>query len=328
MSDSQLELKGAPFDGISSLQFSPASSNFLLASSWDSSSLSIYTVVIQTVRLYDITANEEKTKFDHRAAVLSSTFSDASHAYSGGLDSSLRELELEPEKIHALGQHDDAISSVRYSSETNAIITGSWDRTVRFWDPRASTAQQSSHQLPERVYFMDTVGHRLVLALASRLFHIFDLRKMDTPEQTRESSLKFLTRALSCMSDGQGYATASVEGRIAVEYFDPSPAVQEKKYAFKCHRQTIEDVDHVWPVNALAFHPTYNTFASGGSDATVSIWDHKVKKRLRQYPRYTTPVAALAFSADGTRLAIGASYTWDEGEEGAAGRREARAVRA
>lgn len=51
---------------------------------------------------------------------------------------------------------------------------------------------------------MDTVGHRLVLALASRLFYIFDVRKMDTPEQTRESSLKFLTRALACMSDGQG----------------------------------------------------------------------------------------------------------------------------
>ncbi|KAH8994267.1 hypothetical protein EDB92DRAFT_2113476 [Lactarius akahatsu] len=127
------------------------------------------------------------------------------------------------------------------------------------------------------------------LALASRLFHIFDVRKMDTPEQTRESSLKFLTRALACMADGQGYATASVEGRIAVEYFDPSPGIQEKKYAFKCHRQTIDDVDHVWPV----------------------------KKRLRQYPRYTSPVAALAFSADGTRLAVGASYTWDEGEEGA-----------
>jgi len=301
------------------------------------------TIVIQTVRLYDIAANEEKTKFDHRAAVLSTTFSDASHAYSGGLDASLRELELDSEKIHALGQHDDAISSVRYSSEANAIITGSWDRTVRFWDPRAASSQQSSHQLPERVYFMDTVGHRLVLALASRLFYIFDVRKMGAPEQTRESSLKFLTRALACMSDGQGifpclwsslgsfrtsrshqlilflpgYATASVEGRIAVEYFDPSPAIQEKKYAFKCHRQTIDDVDHVWPVNALAFHPTYNTFASGGSDATVSIWDHKVKKRLRQYTKYNAPVAALAFSADGSRLAIGASYTWDAGEEGA-----------
>ena len=52
-----------------------------------------------------------------------------------------------------------------------------------------------------------------------------------------------------------GYATASVEGRIAVEYFDPSPESQSKKYAFKCHRQTINGEDHVWPVNALAFHP-------------------------------------------------------------------------
>lgn len=54
-----------------------------------------------------------------------------------------------------------------------------------------------------------------------------------------------------------GYATGSVEGRIAVEYFDPDPKVQEKKYAFKCHRQTVNGEDHVWPVNALAFHPVY-----------------------------------------------------------------------
>lgn len=53
-----------------------------------------------------------------------------------------------------------------------------------------------------------------------------------------------------------GYASASVEGRISVEYFDPSPEEQARKYAFKCHRQTIEGGDLVWPVNALAFNPT------------------------------------------------------------------------
>jgi cell cycle arrest protein BUB3 len=123
---------------------------------------------------------------------------------------------------------------------------------------------------------MDLVNNWLVVAMASRLFHIYDIRKMDVPEQQRESSLKFMTRSLACMADGQGkslvdsrggafsyiltsihlgYATASTEGRIAIEYFDPSPEAQEKKYAFKCHRQTIDDVDHVWPVNDLAFHP-------------------------------------------------------------------------
>ena len=86
----------------------------------------------------------------------------------------------------------------------DALITGSWDRTVRFWDPRASNQQQSSHEVPERVYNMDLVNHILVVAMASRLFHIYDIRKMDSPAQTRESSLKFMTRALACMSDGQG----------------------------------------------------------------------------------------------------------------------------
>lgn len=161
----------------------------------------------------------------------------------------------------------------------DALITGSWDQSLRFWDPRVETAEVSSHALPERVYSMDLVNNTLVVAMASRLFHIYDVRKMGEPAQTRESSLKFMTRSLACMADGQGeqlvrglpplgaervtvpclvfagYAIGSVEGRIGVEYFDPSQEAQDKKYAFKCHRQTIDDVDHVWPVNALTFHP-------------------------------------------------------------------------
>lgn len=108
----------------------------------------------------------------------------------------------------------------------------------------------------------------------------------------------------------------SVEGRIAVEYFDPAPEIQSKKYAFKCHRQTVSGEDHVYPVNALAFHPKYNTFASGGSDGTVSLWDHTAKKRLKQFAKYNSSVTSLSFSASGRRLAIGVSYSWDNGEPG------------
>jgi cell cycle arrest protein BUB3 len=48
------------------------------------------------------------------------------------------------------------------------------------------------------------------------------------------------------------------------------------------------------------------------------VWDHTSKKRLKQLPKFSAGVAALAFSADGARLAIGAGYGWDAGEEGAA----------
>ena len=69
--------------------------------------------------------------------------------------------------------------------------------------------------------------------------------------------------------------------------------------------------------NFLLLNCSYNTFASAGSDGTVSIWDHKVKKRLRQYPRYQSAIPSIAFNCDGTKLAVGVSYTWDSGDEGA-----------
>ncbi|KAI0078612.1 WD40 repeat-like protein [Panus rudis PR-1116 ss-1] len=306
MSD-QFELSSPPFDGITLVRFSPSNPSHLLVSSWDT-----------TVRLYDVDANEQKAKFDHRAAVLTCCFADSSRAFSGGLDTSVRELDLNTEKVNHLGQHADSISTSNYSRDLNVLITGSWDRTLKIWDSRAPTPQQSSHDLPERAYHMDLVNNTLVVAMASRLFNIYDIRKMEGgPAQQRESSLKFMTRSVACMPDGQGYACGSVEGRIAVEFFDTSAEAQERKYAFKCHRQTIDDVDHVWPVNSLAFHPVYNTFASAGSDGTVSIWDHKLKKRLRQYPKYHSAVSSIAFNTDGTKLAAGVCYTWDEGEEGA-----------
>lgn len=84
---------------------------------------------------------------------------------------------------------------------------------------------------------------------------IYDLRNMKETLQRRESSLKYQTRFVKCMRNGQGYASSSIEGRVAVEFFDPSPQSQAKKYAFKCHRQNEDGVEMIYPVNALAFHP-------------------------------------------------------------------------
>ncbi|KAJ7597621.1 WD40 repeat-like protein [Mycena floridula] len=310
ITNEQFNLPSPPFDSISKVRYSPTDPNHLLVSSWDT-----------TVRFYEVgeagqKESEQKGKFDHRAAVLDCCFGDSTHGFSGGLDHSVRYFDLQSEKMQSLGSHTDSVSTIVYSPVRNALVSGSWDRTLRIWDPRAATPQQSSNETPERIYHIDLVGNNLVVAMASRLFHIYDVRKMDMPAQERESSLKFMTRSLACMTDGQGYACASVEGRIAVEYFDPAPAVQDLKYAFKCHRGAIGDVDHVWPVNALAFHPKFNTFASAGSDGTVSIWDHKIKKRLRQLPRFNVPVSSVAFNCEGTKMAVATSYTWDQGEAG------------
>ena len=63
----------------------------------------------------------------------------------------------------------------------------------------------------------------------------------------------------------QGYAISSVEGRVAIEYFSESPEAQAGKFAFKCHRTKEGGKDTAHPVNAIAFHPSLGTFATGGT---------------------------------------------------------------
>lgn len=172
--------------------------------------------------------------------------------------------------------------------------------------------------------------------MTARLVHIYDLPTVAqhfasatptnkdgttdiSPWQQRESSLKFLTRAVSCMPNDAGYATSSIEGRVAVEWFEDSAESQARKYAFKCHRQAAPEEegggDIVYPVNALAFHLNYVTFASGGGDGTVALWDAEAKRRMKQYQKFSNSVASLSFSKNGKYLAIGSCPGFETGQE-------------
>ena len=64
MTANEFKLDNCPSDGISSVNFSPSTSQFLLASSWDTS-----------VRLYDVTDNSQRFRYDHSSAVLDCSFS-------------------------------------------------------------------------------------------------------------------------------------------------------------------------------------------------------------------------------------------------------------
>ncbi|KAI3624261.1 BUB3 [Malassezia furfur] len=269
--------------------------------------------------------------FEHPAAVLDMCWINESLAASACLDRRVRLLNLETGQAVIIGKHENGVCRIRYDDPTQLLISGSWDASLKLWNPFAEPDQALRHtiSLPHKVFAMDTVPiytgaptveakdptPRLVVAMAERLVHIYNLRTVrdaldaneledaSKPEQTRESSLKFMLRDVRCMPEGIGYATSSIEGRIAVEFFDPSPEGQAQKYAFKCHRKEVDGEDVVFPIHALAFDPRYGTFATGGGDAHCALWDPVAKKRIRQYV-LSAAVSALAFSADGHMLAI------------------------
>ncbi|KAJ9175165.1 hypothetical protein P3X46_013744 [Hevea brasiliensis] len=290
------ELSSPPSDGISNLCFSNHSDRLL------------------SVRLYDAGANALRGEFMHGGPVLDCCFHDDSSGFSASADNTVR----------------------------RSVITGRWDKTLKCWDPRGASGQErtlvGTCSQPERVYSLSLAGNRLVVAAAGRHVNIYDFRNMCQPEQRRESSLKYQTRCVRCYPNAAGYALSSVEGRVAMEFFNLSEASQAKKYAlylcmikkhdmklilhfslimliafcgyaFKCHRKSEAGRDIVYPVNAIAFHPVYDTFAAGGCDGFVNVWDGNNKKRLYQY---LSSIAALSFSRDGLLLAVASSYTFEE----------------
>ncbi|KAJ9204371.1 hypothetical protein DTO207G8_6424 [Paecilomyces variotii] len=328
MASNQFVVTSPPTDAISALQFSPEPESTRIAvSSWDKN------VYLYELRDENGNVGEGKLlqKFEHRAPVLDVCFgADENEIYTAGLDWDVRRINVSTSEQTVLSSHEAGVKSVVYSKEHNLLISASWDSTLHVHRTNVDS-EPATIPLPSKPFSLSLTPTKLVVAMASRALHIYDLKSLALlsdesdqqppnkveiePWQRRESSLKFMTRAVACMPNDAGYASSSIEGRVAVEWFDPSPESQARKYAFKCHRQAQDDVDVVYPVNALTFHPIHGTFASGGGDGVVALWDGIAKRRIRQYQKYPASIAALSFSSNGKYLAIAVSPGFEDGKE-------------
>lgn len=245
-----------------------------------------------------------------------------------------------------LSTHEAASNKVAYSKEQDIVLSTSWDGILHVH--HAGTNQYIRIRLADKPFALSLTSDKALIAMAERKMSVYDLHALKmlvdqagttnslqevlevAPWQQRESSLKFMTRAIATMPDGSGFATSSIEGRVGVEFFDPERS--KETYAFKCHRQVsslptsssaggeveeMEEVDVVYPVNALAFHPKYGTFATGGGDGVVALWDAQTKRRVRMYTKLGASVAAIDFSATagGEYMAVGVSPGFEDGHE-------------
>lgn len=70
-----------------------------------------------------------------------------------------------------IAQHDAPITGI-FSSDVPSpcVITGSWDKTVKFWDPKSTSGQPLGVlQMPDKVYAMDVRGSVMVVATGETL---------------------------------------------------------------------------------------------------------------------------------------------------------------
>ena len=58
--------------------------------------------------------------------------------------------------------------------DKNILVTGSWDKTLRYWDLR-SERHVGSVKLSDRVYCMDVKGNLCVVGTAAKKLHVFTM---------------------------------------------------------------------------------------------------------------------------------------------------------
>ncbi|KXN72421.1 WD40 repeat-like protein [Conidiobolus coronatus NRRL 28638] len=294
----QIELANPPSDSINNIQHSP-NGNYLLASSWDNK-----------VYIYQLGQNlsaNSLTSFDLNSPVLVSKWDPtSSKIFSGTGEGKGILYDCNSQQSVQVASHEKGIKGVAWINE-NMVATGSWDKTLKYWDIRSPPGSGPTAQveLAERCYSMDYRNDHLIIAMAQRAVALIKTNNPTTIVKSERVQLKFQSRCIKLLPSLLGYAISSVESRTAVHYFVDDYDCEPPKlsFAFSCHK--LNDV--LYPVHDLAFHPQTNCLTTAGGEGTVRTWDLSTQNPISVIASFNNPIVSIDYHPSGQSLAIATS---------------------
>lgn len=309
------EVASPPDDGVSCMKFSPSTlpQNFLVAGSWDSN-----------VRCWEVEPNGKtvpKSMQSMSEPILDVAWmDDGTKVFMAGCDKTVKCWDLGSNQSIQVAAHDAPVKTCHLVKAPNytCLMTGSWDKTLKFWDMR-SPQPIMTIALPERCYCADVDYPLAVVGTAGRGIVMYQLEGKPQEFKKTDSPLKYQNRCIAIFRDKKkqpaGYGLGSVEGRVAIQYVNPTNP--KDNFTFKCHRSNggAGGVQDIYAVNGIVFHPVHGTLATVGSDGTFSFWDKDARTKLKPSEAMDNSISACALNHNGVIFAYAVSYDWSKGHE-------------
>lgn len=192
-------------------------------------------------------------------------------------------------EIGSFNQHTDAVWSVAVSADSKYALSGSADKTVRFWDLNSLKELHRLEGHPSPVFSVSMALPRGVSGSADETVRVWDLAT-SFPVQKLGGRLKPV-HGVAMSQDGKLVLSGSDDG--VVRLWDVETGKEKKMEG------------HEGPVWCVAFLPGNQRCISGGSDRSVRLWDLSSGKMLKKFDGHDDFVWGVAVSADGHQALSG-----------------------
>ncbi len=206
--------------------------------------------------------------------------------------------------------HTDFVTSVAFSPHGRTLATGSWDDTIRLWNPRTAehirTLTGHSHDVTS-VAFHPT-GNQLASGGWDAKIGVWDLTPKAADPVFYDGYGGFVTSVAYLPISGQKLAWGSEDNYVRVTAkgvkFPKWSSYDTGHYHGSRYRYSQS---HGHDVSSVTFSPNEKTLASGSWDNTIILWstDLHLEYALNGHTDFVT---SIAFSPNGKTLASG---SWD-----------------
>jgi WD40 repeat protein len=198
---------------------------------------------------------------------------------------------------HLLRGHTKPVSSLAYTPDGAALLTGGHDAAVKVWgtDGR-ELAALDGHHLPVVALAVDAAGRFAATAASGTQFVkgaggeviVWDLTARKPLWQIRDPARRF--RSVAIHPAAPVVAVGEADGSIGLYDADTGRELRRLK-------------GHSGEVGALAFSPRGDRLATGGLDRAVRVWDWETGQPVLVLEGHGSPVRFVAFAPDGRVLA-------------------------